>query len=75
MTPIIRGSLKLSQPELGILNSLYNPYHMDIARGFPKLPQPGPEVANSPNDFYAICITETEPDPFLGPVLVWILLL
>lgn len=30
---------------------------------FPKLPQPGPEVAKSLNDFFAICMTDIRSDP------------
>ena len=37
-----------------------------IVRGRPELPQPGPEVANSPRDLYAIYMTDAGPDPSLG---------
>jgi hypothetical protein len=37
-----------------------------IARGALKFSQPGPEVANSRNDIYTICTTETISDPLLG---------
>lgn len=42
--------------------SLNDPYTMCIARLSPKLLQSGPEVTDSPNALYAICMTETSPD-------------
>ena len=35
--------------------------------GFPQLLQLGPEVASSQDGVYALCITETTPDPPPGP--------
>jgi hypothetical protein len=48
-------------------SSLYDPYIICIAKGYPQAPTPGPEVAKNPNNFYAICMTETIPNPSLGP--------
>lgn len=47
-------------------DGLNDPYIIYITRGSPKLTQPEPEVANSPNDLYAVCMTKTSSDPFLG---------
>jgi hypothetical protein len=33
------------------------------SRGSPKFSHPEPELANNPEDRYAICITETKSDP------------
>lgn len=46
--------------------SLNDPYIVCIARGCPKLPQPGTEVINNPNELYDICMQKTTSDPSLG---------
>lgn len=42
--------IKLLQPGLKVARNLNGLY----SQGFPKLPQPEPEVANSPDDLYVI---------------------
>lgn len=49
-----------------IYDSLDDLYNICISRGSPKFPQPGPQVANGPNDFYCICMTKIMPEPSLG---------
>lgn len=51
----------------GISNSLNKDWMLPVQPGALKLPQPGPEMDNSPNNLYIICTTETREDPFLGP--------
>lgn len=51
--------IKFLKPRLEMASNLNNP----IARGSPKLPQPGPKVANRPNDLYVLYMTETRADP------------
>ena len=48
-------------------SSKSDPHLIYIAGASPKLPQPGLDMVNSPNDLYAICMTETMLGPSLGP--------
>lgn len=50
----------------GLPNTLNDPYIVCIARGSPMPPQPGQEVAKSPNDIYTISVTKTWQEPSLG---------
>jgi hypothetical protein len=56
---IASGAIKLLQVGLNMANILSDPYIQE-------LPQPGPEVAMSPNDLYVNCVTEIEPGPSYG---------
>ena len=49
--------IKTLQPELEIPIGLNDPSVICIARGSHKLSQPGPELANSLSDLYAVCMT------------------
>ena len=62
MTLTARGSLNFYSLDTEIPNSLKDPSTIYIAGGCPKLPKSGPGIANSPNDFYTICMTETRPE-------------
>lgn len=54
-------------PEAGLDSPSYlnDPYVIYIFRGFSKLPQPGPNMANVPTD--TVCMTKTRPGPSRGP--------
>lgn len=63
--PYLAPKAPTTQTELA--NSLDDLCTAFMAKGSPKLPQAGPEVANNPGNFSAISVTETTPDPPLVP--------
>ena len=64
--PDSQGLPKLLQSRSEKPKSLDALYIICVPRGSYKLPQAGLQVANSPNELDAICMTEPKPDTFLG---------
>ena len=61
-----QGFPKDPTTKIELPTSLNDPYIICKTRDCPKLPWPGPEVVNNPNELYDICMPETTSNPSLG---------